>query len=73
MTTKQDLITSYKKRIDLLDNLIDECSHQLRLAKKEKPDKVNSVQIPDMEKTKSVLLNEWSLTRKFIEELNNLD
>ena len=70
--TREELILKYKKRNQLIDEMTDEIDHQLRLARKEKPDNVNTVQIKDMEISSIRLTKERSLNSQFIEELKVL-
>ena len=55
-----ELILKYEKRNQLIDRLTDELDYQLRLAKKEKSNDVNTTQINDMEISNMRFNQEWS-------------
>tara|TARA_R110000868_G_scaffold258746_2_gene516388 strand:+ start:3166 stop:3393 length:228 start_codon:yes stop_codon:yes gene_type:complete len=69
---KEELILKYEKRNSLIDKMTDDIDYQLRLAKKEGFDEVNTIQINDMKISSIRLTQEWSLNNKFIEDLNKL-
>jgi 6-pyruvoyl-tetrahydropterin synthase len=68
----EELISKYEMRNQVIDRLTDEFDHQLRLAKKEMPNNVNTIQIADMKASIDRLTQEWSLNNKFIEDLKKL-
>jgi hypothetical protein len=68
----EELMSKYEMRNQLIDRLTDELDHQLRLAKMETPNDVNTIQIDDMKVSNIRLTQEWSLNDKFIEELKKL-
>ena len=68
----EELISKYEMRNQLIDRLTDEIDHQLRLAKKEIPNEVNTTQIDDMKISNMRLTQEWSLNSQFIEELKKI-
>ncbi len=68
----EELISKYEIRNQLIDKLTDEIDNQLRLAKREIPNDVNTTQIDDMKISNIRLTQEWSLNNQFIEELKKL-
>jgi len=65
----EELILKYETRNELVIKLTDEVDYQLRLAKKEISNKVNTNQIKSMKISNDRLTQELSLNTQFIKEL----
>ena len=71
MDKKLKLIADYKKKMDVIDRVLDDVDRNIKLAKKEK--EINKDILYEMIQTRNVFLSKWSCYEQFIKELTNLN
>jgi len=67
MASKKELIEKYKEKARIALDCSDDIERNLNIAKRES--RYNKDIIFDMERTRAIFLNSWSLYETFIEEL----